>query len=77
MHPPGLPSTAATDLLGGYFVTPLLLFKDALTITKYPYVTSGVSVHDTCVPVLDTFVGGIPVLNKRPAGGLPIFYASR
>jgi len=77
MHPPGLPSTAATNLLGGYFVTPLLELKDALTITKYPYVTSGVSVHDTCVPVLDTFVKGVPALDMRPGGGLPILYASR
>jgi len=51
--------------------------EDALTITEYLYVTSGVSAHDTSVPVLDTFVKGVPVLNIRPGGGLPVFHASR
>jgi hypothetical protein len=51
--------------------------EDALTITEYLYVTSGVSAHDTTVPVLDTFVKGVPVVNMRPGGGLPIPHASR
>jgi hypothetical protein len=51
--------------------------KDALTITEYPYGTSGVSSHDTPVSVLDTFEKGISCSVTRPGGGLPISYAAR